>query len=172
MLSVVEDALCMIIVEVVMGVTNTRSLEVTPVAEQVVIELELAVVEGTSTTQVPKSNLTNGEPSPIETAVLDALNRGVIAFACGIIIDVVEAREFVVSTSKIGVLEELVTDKAWVPFIAIVVVASVVVPAVVILLPIVAAANTTPAIAKVVISVAIATCDIDRELIIFFINSK
>lgn len=61
-------------------VTNTRSLVVTPVAVQFANEVEDAIVEGMSTTQVPKRNPTIGWPSPIETAVLEALRRGVVPF--------------------------------------------------------------------------------------------
>ncbi|PIT93424.1 hypothetical protein COU00_04435 [Candidatus Falkowbacteria bacterium CG10_big_fil_rev_8_21_14_0_10_43_11] len=104
---------------------------------------------------------------------------------------VVEARELVVSTSNIGTPERLFTPNTLAPLAEIVVVAERVVapvtanvlervalervvapvtpsvPPIETLLPTVVAAMTIPAVAKVVTSVAIATCRINFDFIIF-----
>lgn len=105
------------------GVTKTVSPLATPVAPQLVALLVPTAKLAGLTEQVPYINLAIGLPSPIETAVLEALNLGVFAFACGTIIAVVEARELVVSTSKIGTPLAFFTVKALVPLTEMVVVA-------------------------------------------------
>ena len=152
----VEDALVKIRrLVVAVGVTNIMSFVVTPVAVQLADSVELAATEPKSTTQVPKRRPATGEPSPMETAVLEALNLGVFTFACGTKIAVVEAREFVVSTSRIGLLAAFFTANTVVLLEAGVTVS---VPVVDMFVPSVVAATTTPAVSKIATTLVTAIC--------------
>lgn len=135
----------------------------TPAAVQLATEVELASVAGRSTVQEPNINFFRGVPLPMETAVPEALNSGnVVAVLLAIKIE-----ERVAAPVTAKVLERVVAPvtSRVLEKVAVVAVKAAVetsVPTVV--------AKTIPAVAKVVTSVAIATCRINFDLMIFFIS--
>ena len=152
------------------GVIVMMSPGTTPAAVQLATEVELASVAGRSTVQEPNINFFRGVPLPMETAVPEALNSGnVVAVLLAI-----KTEERVAAPVTARVLERVaapvtvkVSERVVAPVTAKVL--ETVKAAVETSVPTVVA-KTIPAVAKVVTSVAIATCNINFDLMNFFIS--